>query len=100
MYTHPLDDQYLEDGIPGYFEGIEEEMLRRGRLVSENQARVVEGLIYREKNGYVAHKRGLPGHEIETLLELFLLGLNGVGLLIGIITITMGRMLIILKRRT
>jgi len=99
VYAHPLDDQYLQDGIPGYFEGFEEEVLRRARLVSEAMPLQMEFLIYREKTGDVARKSKLPGHEIETLLELCLLGLNGVGLMIGVAAIALGWGLAMWKRR-
>jgi len=99
VYAHPLDDQYLQSGIPGYFEGFEEEVLRRARLVSEDYSRTIENLIYWEKNGHVAHKRELIGRIIETLLELCLLGLNGVGLMIGVGTIALGWGLAMWKRR-
>ena len=99
VYTHPLDDQYLQEGIPGYFEGFEEEVLRRARLVSEDWPRGIEYLIYREKTGDVVRKSELPGHEIETLLELCLLGLNGVGLMIGVGTFALGWGLAMWKRR-
>jgi uncharacterized RDD family membrane protein YckC len=99
VYAHPLDDQYLQNGIPGYFEGFEEEMLRRARLVSQDWSRGIEYLIYSEKTGDVARKRELPGHEIETLLELSLLGLNGVGLMIGVAAIALGWGLAIWRRR-
>ncbi|MFC1538915.1 RDD family protein [Candidatus Latescibacterota bacterium] len=84
VYDHPLDDQYLQDGIPGYFEGFEEEALRRARLISENFAGKIEYFIHSDSRGNEILKRGIPGREIETLLELWLLGLNGVGLLIGV----------------
>ena len=90
VYAHPLDDQYLQNGIPRYFEGFEEEVLRRARLVSEDYPQKIKYLIYREKKGDVARKSELPGHEIETLLELCLLALNSVGLMIGVGTIALG----------
>ena len=99
VYAHPLDDQYLQIGIPGYFEGFEEEVLRRARLISEDYSRKIKHFINMEKRGHVDRKRELPGHEIETLLELFLLGLNGVGLLIGMGAISLGWGLAIWKRR-
>jgi hypothetical protein len=100
VYTHPLDDQYLQSGIPGYFEGFEKEMLRRARLVSENYPQTIKYLINMEKNGQVALKRELPGHAIETILELCLLGLNGVGLLIGLAAFALGWVTAMWKRRT
>ena len=74
-------------------------MLRRARLVSEDYPRKIKYLIYMEKSGHVALKSELPGHEIETLLELCLLGLNGVGLMIGVGAISLGWGLAMWKRR-
>ena len=85
VYAHPLDEQYRQQGVPGYFEGFEEEMLRRARLVGEDFSRAVENFIYREEEGDVPWKDELPGRFIETLLELFLLAVNGVGLLVGVV---------------
>ena len=99
VYAHPLDDQYIQNEIPGYYEGFEEEVLRRAKLVSESFSRQIEYSIYREKKGDVPRKSELPGHEIETLLELHLLALNGVGLMISVGTIALGWGLAMWKRR-
>jgi uncharacterized RDD family membrane protein YckC len=99
VYAHPLADQYKQHGIPGFFEGFEEEALRRSRLVSEGQLRAMEYSIYREKRGDLPLKEELPWHKIETLLELCLLGFNGVGLMIGAGAIALGWGLAMWKRR-
>jgi uncharacterized RDD family membrane protein YckC len=99
VYVNPLNDQYKQHGIPGYFEGFEEEALRRSSLVSEDNLRTVKYFIYREKRGEVPWKEELPWHKIETLLELFLLGLNSVGLIIGGGAIALDWGLAMCKRR-
>ncbi len=92
VFTHPLDDQYFQKGIPGYFEGFEEEVQRRAKLISEQHSRGVKYLIYREKEGDVAINSEPPERRIETMLELCLLGLNGVGLLIGVAAFALARL--------
>ena len=84
VYAQPLDDQYLGKGVPGYYEGFEEEALRRARLVSENYVRAVEIGIEQGKKGQVPVKSDLPGRRYETLVELCVLGLSSVGLVIGV----------------
>lgn len=82
-YANSLESQYLQHGVPGYFQGFEEEALRRAELVSEDYRRTIELLIQCENSGQVALRKEMPRHRIESLLELSLLALAGVGLLIG-----------------
>ena len=91
VYVHPLEDQYQQYGVPGYFEGFEEEARRRAGLVSEDYQRKMEILIDWEKRGHVAVKQELPIRPIESVLELFLLGVTAVGLLIGVGVFALGR---------
>jgi hypothetical protein len=91
VYVHPLNNQYLQVGIPGYFEDFEEEVLRRARLISEEYLLGTKGMIEREKSINIARKRRTPLRETETLLELWLLGLNSVGLILGIGAISLHR---------
>ncbi len=82
LFTHPLEKQYMQHGIPGYFEGFEEEALRRAMLIGEGYRRRIETLIDREKRRDVAVKKPLPDRESQ--IELSLLGFMSVGLLIGV----------------
>ena len=84
LYIHPLKDQYLQKGIPGYFEGFEEEALRRAEFLNEKYRQGIEFLIYTERERHVPVTTMMPHRTIESLLELFLLSLMGMGLLIGI----------------
>jgi hypothetical protein len=84
VFAHPLDDQYLQKRIPGYYDGFEEEALRRAKLLGEDYARKTEIMIYLAKENPTAYKAQLPGRRIESLLEFFLFALNGMGLLIGV----------------
>ena len=92
VFAHPLDDQYTQQGVPGYFDGFEEEALRRAKLRGEDYARKIETMIYWAKKNPAASKSKLPGREIESLLELFLLAVNAVGLLIGVGAFALGRL--------
>jgi uncharacterized RDD family membrane protein YckC len=91
VFAHPLDDQYLGKGVPGYYKGFEAEALRRAGLVSENYVRAVEIGIEEEKAGRGPAKTELPGRRYESLVELYMLVLSSVGLLIGVGTRCVGR---------
>lgn len=84
VFVHPLKEQYLEEGIPGYYAGFEEEALRRAELVSKDYRRAIAAGIVREKEGRVPAKKELPRRKIQSLIEIGLLGVNGVGFLIGV----------------
>lgn len=84
VYAQPWEEQYIQHGIPGYFEGFEAEALRRGALVSEEYSRIIQTLIEDEKSGRVGVKKELPDRSMESRLELLLLGVTGVGLMIGV----------------
>jgi hypothetical protein len=88
LFTHPLDEQYMQHGIRGYFAGFEEEARRRATLIGEDYQRTVEALIAQEKSGDVAVK--VPLLDCESPIELSLLGLMSVGLLIGLGQFTLG----------
>ncbi len=83
-YTHPWEAQYTQSGTPRMYEGFEQEVLRRARLVSEHNVRAHEACIKAEREGQVPRTQELPGRKFEILIELVLLCLNGVGLPIGI----------------
>ena len=84
VYTHPLDEQYLQLGTPGYFTGFEEEALRRAGLVGENYRQTVEDEIARHEQGTVPVKLGILGRPISSLLEYSQLGHNSFGVLVSI----------------
>lgn len=84
VFAHPLKDQYALTGIPGYFAGFEPEMRRRAALVGEDYSKMVEQMIRREQRGQVNVRDPLLNFRVETLIEVVLLGLAGVGLLIGL----------------
>ena len=83
VFAQPLEGQVLQHGIPGYFDGFEQEVLRRAALISDDYQRRIELLIRDEEEGRVGTKEELPDHSIETYLELGLLAVAGVGFLIG-----------------
>jgi hypothetical protein len=92
VYAQPLDQQYLQEGVPGYYRGFEEEILRRGGLLSEGRVSWYESNIKRERAGLVRLKSELVVrmHWVETCLDLCLLALNGIGVLIGVVSFGVG----------
>jgi len=84
LYLHPLKDQYLQKGIPGYFEGFEQEALRRAGFLGEQFKLGIASMIASGADQDTPDKMMMPHRYIECLLELFLLSLMIVGLLIGI----------------
>ena len=84
VYVNPIESQYREVGVPGLYKGFEKEALRRAGLVSDDCRRATEAMIALEEKGRVPMKDALPNRAIESLLELSLLGVSGVGLLIGL----------------
>jgi uncharacterized RDD family membrane protein YckC len=84
VFTHPLREQYLHTGIPGYSTGFEPEMRRRAGLYGERYQRLVEGMIGAEERGRVGLRRPLSNGRLESCVELALLSLASVGLLAGL----------------
>jgi len=91
VYTHPLDEHYLQHGVPGFYDGFEEEILRRATLISKDYLRGTEFFIARTAKGLVPMKEELPGYEIQSFIEIFLLGFTGIGLFIGIGAFALGQ---------
>jgi uncharacterized RDD family membrane protein YckC len=83
VYANPLESQYRELGVPGLYQGFEEEMLRRAGLLGDDYRQGVKVLIELEAKGHIPLRQGLPNHSVESLFGLFLLGVFGVGLLLG-----------------
>jgi plasmid stabilization system protein ParE len=90
VYVNPIESQYREIGVPGLYKGFEKEALRRAELVSDDYRRAIEGLIASEKMGSVPMKDAMPNRAIESLLELSLLGVSGVGLMIELAVFALG----------
>jgi hypothetical protein len=90
VYVNPVESQYRELGVPGFYKGFENEALRRAELVSDDYRRAITGMIASEKMGSVPMKDALPNRAIESRLELSLLGVSSVGLLIGLAVFALG----------
>lgn len=84
VYAQSLENQYTQHGVPGYYQGFEEEALRRASLVGEDYRHGIEYAIAQEKAGVTAQRSALSGKRIESFLEAALLAWFGIGLLIGI----------------
>jgi len=84
VFVNPVNSQFLENGVPGFHKGFEDEALRRAALVSDDYVRTTKERIAAEKRGAVPVKSPLSYRFIESLLELSMLGIFGVGALIGL----------------
>ncbi|MCK5372403.1 MAG: RDD family protein [Cyclobacteriaceae bacterium] len=83
VYTHPLTEQYISNGIPGYFDGFEKEVLRRSEFFGTKYLEGTKRSI--EYSGNIPSTRKLTF--IETILELLLLGIANIGFVIAFINI-------------
>jgi hypothetical protein len=84
VYVNPLDSQYTEVGVPGLYEGFEDEELRRAALISDDYVRGMKVRIAAEKSGPVPKKEALLNGVPDSPLELSMLGVFSVGLPIGL----------------
>jgi hypothetical protein len=92
-YAQPLEQQYTEEGIPGYYRGFEEEAVRRGKLLGGDAVRRYEYEIERERTGVSCVKNQLAPreHRVESVLDLCPLALSSMGLVIGVVRFGLGR---------
>jgi uncharacterized RDD family membrane protein YckC len=70
VFTRPIDEWKIEQGIPGYFDGFEKEALRRAGLMGEGMYKEVEEQISMAKTVSVPRTRGMPVRSIETRIAL------------------------------
>jgi uncharacterized RDD family membrane protein YckC len=91
VYAQPLGKQYLEHGVPGYYEGFEDEVLRRAKLLGEDAVPSYQDEIEQERAGIVPIRQQMPNHVLESILESCPLALTGTGLLIGVASFWVGR---------
>jgi uncharacterized RDD family membrane protein YckC len=80
-FTHPMKDQFTEEGIPGYFDDFEAQMRRRAEFFGVEFRSEVERIM---KDNRVPTKTEVPARQIETAVELVLGGVAAAGLLIGL----------------
>ena len=84
-FAHRLEEQYRESGIPDYYEGFEEEAMRRAGLRGDDYLEFVRADIDRSKRSLTGARTDLAGRAIESLVEIAVLALFGIGGLIGIV---------------
>jgi uncharacterized RDD family membrane protein YckC len=89
VFVNPADDQYSQTGIPGYYKGFEDEARRRAKLLNADCLKAIEMDIKINNDGIVPLKKEHLGRKIESLIEVFILGLNCVGLVIGLVTLAL-----------
>jgi len=90
VFYNPADEQFIQQGIPGYFKGFEDEARRRAELLNADYLKAVEWGIRQDKAGYPPQIQRHLGRKIETLSESALLGLSDIGLVIGLVALFVG----------
>jgi hypothetical protein len=87
VFVNPADRHYTLNGIPGYYKGFENEVRRRAKLLNADYQKAIEMEIKNDNDGIVPLRKEHLGRQIETLAEISLLGLIGVGCVIGLIAL-------------
>ena len=84
VFTHPIKDQYFQSNTPGYFDGFEEEYIRRSACLSDENKKGadIEMQLLNHESPDAIQKH--IEFTIETIIELFFYCFSGIGLLIGI----------------
>lgn len=84
VFTHPVKDQYFQSNTPGYFDGFEEEYIRRSGCLADEYRKAakleMQSLKYENPDAIQKHIE----FTIETIIELGFYCFSGIGLLIGI----------------
>jgi uncharacterized RDD family membrane protein YckC len=85
VFTHPIKDQYFQSNTPGYYDGFEEEYIRRSGCLKDEYRKAakleMQSLKYESPDTIQKHIE----FTIETFVELFFYCFSGVGLLIGVL---------------
>jgi uncharacterized RDD family membrane protein YckC len=89
VFDHPLDEQYTQLGIPGYFAGFEQEALRRAGFIGEGYRKTIESLIDQERRGEAGIRQRVVAPVSK--LDLALIVLVSPGWLIGVGLIALRR---------
>lgn len=80
VFDRPLDEQYPERGIPGLYDGVEQIVLERSRLIDTGTSALAGKMIVE----FAAKSRGRMYHQTsQTLVESSLLAVAGLGFLIA-----------------
>ena len=91
VFTHPVKDQYFQPNTPGYFDGFEQEYIRRAACLGDEFRKAAMAEMQRLK----AEKPGeITKHvefTVETWISLSFYGFAAIGLVIGIIAFLSGK---------
>ena len=77
----------FENGVSGFYDGFEKEVLRRAAVVSDKNLRIHKIAIELTAKGLMPYKDQHPGFIIQSFIEIFLLVFIGIGLLIIILSV-------------
>ena len=84
VFTHPVQDQYFKFNPPGYYDGFEEEYIRRSGCLGDEYKKSAMLEIQSLKHESPGTIRKHTEFIVETMVELCFCCLAGVGLLIGL----------------
>jgi hypothetical protein len=87
VFTHPTKYQYQQEGIPGYYDGFEAEVMRRAAFIGANMeahyARTQRADILWAKSHVLPVTTKHWDYTVESYVSFAFLGIAGLGLLIG-----------------
>lgn len=82
VFDRPLDEQFVETGIPGLYDGVEQTALEHAKLIDADTYALTRKVIVE----FAAKSKRRMFHQTsETLVESSLLAVAGVGFLIAVI---------------
>jgi hypothetical protein len=85
VFTHPTQDQYQQEGIPGYYDGFAPEVLRRAALISPDYARTQQADIQWAKSHVLPVTTKHWDYTAESYVSFASLGIASIGLLIAMV---------------
>ncbi len=84
VFTHPVQDQYFKSHTPGYYDGFEEEYIRRSGCLGDEYKKSamleIQSLKHKKPGTIRKHTEFI----IETMVELCFCCFAGIGFLIGL----------------
>jgi len=83
VFTHPTKDQYFQSDTPGYYDGFEEEYVRRSACLSDENKKGADLEMQLLKHGSPDSIQKHIDFTIETIIELIFYCFSGIGLFIG-----------------
>jgi hypothetical protein len=84
VFTHSSDEQYFQSFVPNYFDGFEDEFLRRSALISpEYKEEAIQLLAKYDTKKYRKKSKRPFEYQIETKITLYFSIIFWIGFLLG-----------------